>query len=109
MFFCKFLSLRNLSTIPDKIPLMITGHYSKFLTNKSIRIKNKQEPLIIQCTVAYENHAFEGFILATPPVSKTYIPESELIYDGSDSNYLYYHISSSSGNAFNNSIFIIQP
>ena len=101
--------LRNLSTIPDKIPLMITGHYSKFLTNKSIRIKNKQEPLIIQCTVAYENHAFEGFILATPPVSKIYIPESELIYDGSDNNYLYYHISSSSGNAFNNSIFIIQP
>ena len=94
-----------MSTIPDKIPLLISGPYPNFYKTKSIKLKNRKGPLMIQGNQG-QNYYTDNSIYTEPPLKNSYLKESELIYDGKDNDYVYYHIRENTGN--DNFLFIIQ-
>lgn len=84
------------------------GKFIDFNSLKSIKLyKNRRT--FYQITAGFDNmnHVISGFYKDTMPSSNIGVAEGTIVYDGTDSIFLYYHIKGS-GDYRNNAFMFIQ-
>ena len=94
------VKLQNL----NNIPYIIQGNFTSFKNTKSLKLMKNRKTYMLSIT-NINRDAVTGFFYETSPTSNKDVVEGTLVYDGEDSNYRYYHITSSQSD---NAIIIIQ-